>query len=245
MEMGKFNRLLGRIKSTCSNLGKAVKGLVVFSPDLEAVGNGCLTNKTPGPWMGVSYPSLKPLSAYFDDFLLRWKFMTTWIKEGTPIVFWFSAYFFQQAFITGVLQNFARKYKIPIDICTWNYEVMKRAFAGDTEPEKGAYINGLFMAGGRWDDDTMVIADSFPKVLWDEMSTVWMKPVTKDEDAMDPEKNYQCPVYKCSDRKGVLSTSGHSSNFILWLSIPHSCQGHHSENFWTKRGVALISQTDD
>ena len=30
---------------------------------------------------------------------------------------------------------------------------------------KGAYINGLFMAGARWDDDNMCIEDSFPKVL--------------------------------------------------------------------------------
>lgn len=29
--------------------------------------------------------------------------------------------------------------------------------------EQGAYINGLFMAGARWDDDNMCIEDSFPK----------------------------------------------------------------------------------
>jgi dynein heavy chain len=245
MELGKFNRLQKAIKSTCINLVKAVKGLVVFSPDLEEVANGCLANKTPGPWMKASYPSLKPLSSYFDDFLERWKFMGNWITGGIPKVFWFSAYFFQQAFITGVLQNFARRYTIPIDICTWNYEAMKRSFVAEEYPEQGAYINGLFMAGARWCDDNMYVEDSYPKVLWDDMSTIWMKPVKKEEDAMDPLKNYQCPVYKCSDRKGVLSTSGHSSNFIMWLSLPHSCTGHHSEEFWTKRGVALISQTDD
>ena len=46
---------------------KAVKGLVVFSPDLEEVANGCLTNKLPGPWMEVSYPSLKPMLSYIED----------------------------------------------------------------------------------------------------------------------------------------------------------------------------------
>ncbi|CAK0826246.1 unnamed protein product [Prorocentrum cordatum] len=56
---------------------------------------------------------------------------------------------------------------------------------------------------------------------------------------------YQCPIYKTSERKGVLSTSGHSSNFIMWMAIPHSGQGYHGEEFWTKRGVALVSQTDD
>jgi len=245
MELEKFNRLLGRIKSTCVDLGKAVKGLVVFSPELEAVGEGCLTNKVPGPWMSVSYPSLKPLGSYVDDFLQRWNFMTTWCKEGIPYMFWFSAYFFQQAFLTGVLQNFARKDTIAIDRCTWNYEVLKAAFHADEHPEKGAYVNGMFMDGARWDDENMCVEDSHPKVLWSEMSPMWLKPVELDQDTTDLDKSYMCPIYKTSDRKGVLSTSGHSSNFIMWVFIPHSCQGHHSENFWTKRGVALISQTDD
>jgi len=245
MELGKFNKLAKRIKDTCVNLGKAVKGLVVFSPDLEAVADGCLTNKTPGPWMGVSYPSLKPLLSYYDDFLLRMKFMNKWVKEGIPFMFWFSAYFFQQAFLTGVLQNYARKDKIAIDRCIWNFEVLKASFVPTEHPETGSYINGLFMDGARWDDDNMCVADSFPKVLTSEMSPVFLKPIEKTMDAHDMNKMYNCPIYKTSERKGVLSTSGHSSNFIMWLAIPHSCQGLHNEQFWTKRGVALISQTDD
>merc|ERR1712050_332383 len=115
------------------------KGLVVFSPDLEAVAEGCLTNKTTGPWMGVSYPSLKPLLSYYDDFLARMKFCQKWVSDGIPFVFWFSAYFFQQAFLTGVLQNFARKDKIAIDRICWNFQVMKNNFKPDAHPEKGAY----------------------------------------------------------------------------------------------------------
>jgi len=245
MELGKFNRLLTCIKDTCINLGKAVKGLVVFSPQLEQVGEGCITNKVPGPWMSVSYPSLKPLSSYISDFLDRWKFMGTWIKNGIPYCFWFSAYFFQQAFLTGVLQNFARRDKIAIDQSMWNYKVMKLAFVAEAHPDKGAYINGLFMDGARWDDDSMFIEDSFPKVLWCEMSPIWLKPVEVSEDDIDPDGVYQCPVYKTSDRRGVLSTSGHSSNFIMYLALAHSCSGLHSEHFWTQRGVAMISQTDD
>jgi len=245
MELGKFNKLQKKIKDTCINLGKAVKGLVVFSPELEAVAEGCLTNKTPGPWMGVSYPSLKPLLSYFDDFIGRMKFCSGWVKDGIPYMFWFSAYFFQQAFLTGVLQNFARKDKIAIDRCIWNFLVLKASFNPTEHPEVGAYINGLFMDGARWDDDNMCVADSFPKVLWSEMAPVLLKPIEIDQDQHDMDKLYNCPIYKTSERKGVLSTSGHSSNFIMWLCIPHSCQGLHSEQFWTKRGVALISQTDD
>lgn len=240
MELGKFNRLLKKLKDTCVALGKAVKGLVVFSPELELVGEGCLMNKIPEPWKSVSYPSLKPLLSYVDDFLARWKFMTKWVKEDIPSKFWFSAFFFQQAFLTGVLQNFARADKIAIDRCIWNFIVPE--FTAD-EPVRGAYIHGLFMDGGRWDERAGVIRDSFPKVLWCEMAIIWLRPVEIDQDEHDYSKMYGCPVYKTSDRRGVLSTSGHSSNFIMFIYL--SVAPEHNEKFWTKRGVAFISQTDD
>jgi dynein heavy chain len=245
MELGKFMRLLNKLKDTCVNLQKAVKGLVVFSPELEAVANGCLTNKLPAPWMGTSYPSLKPLLSYVDDFILRCKFMMDWVKTDIPFTFWFSAYFFQQAFLTGVLQNFARKDTIAIDRCIWNFRVCKMSFVPEEHPVPGAYMYGLFMDGARWDDENMCVEDSIPKVLWSTMCQIWLKPVEINNDEMIPSKLYQAPIYKTSERKGVLSTSGHSSNFIMWLGVPHSCKGLHGEKFWTKRGVALISQTDD
>jgi dynein heavy chain len=245
MELGKFNRLRKRIYGTCSDLGKAVKGLVVFSPELEQVAEGCLQNKIPPPWMGVSYPSLKPFASYVDEFLLRWKFMTSWVKDGIPFSFWFSAFFFQQCFLTGVIQNFARSEKIAIDRCMWNYKVMKEAFKPEENPPAGAYIHGLVMNGGRWDDDNMYLEDSFPKVLWCDMSSILCKPVEIDNDETDPSKQYMCPVYKTSERKGVLSTSGHSSNYIMDISLDHKPEKPHDGRFWTKRGLALITMTDD
>jgi dynein heavy chain len=226
-------------------LGKAVKGLVVFSPDLEQVAEGCLQNKIPAPWMGVSYPSLKPFASYVDDFLLRWKFMTVWVNDGIPFSFWFSAFFFQQCFLTGVIQNFARGDKIAIDRCMWNYKVMKLDFTPEESPPVGAYIHGLMMNGGRWDNENMYLDDSHPKVLWCDMSGIWCKPVEVDNDETDPTKQYMCPVYKTSERKGVLSTSGHSSNYIMDISLDHKQEFPHDARFWTKRGMALITMTDD
>ena len=99
------------------------------------------------------------------------------------------------------------------------------------------------MEGARWDDDTMTVQDSVPKVLMSTVPLLWLKPNEKKKDEIDVKKMYMCPVYKNSDRRGVLSTSGHSSNFIMWMFLPHAPE--HSENFWTKRGVAMISQTDE
>jgi len=54
---------------------------------------------------------------------------------------------------------------------------------------------------------------------------------------------YVCPVYKTARRAGTLSTTGHSTNFVLYLNLP--MQEKHAEKHWYKRGVAMLTTLSD
>lgn len=65
----------------------------------------------------------------------------------------------------GVKQNYARRHRIPIDAITFDYTCMPADMHPEAAPaEGGAYVNGMFVEGARWDHDTAQLAESKPKV---------------------------------------------------------------------------------
>jgi len=230
-ELTRFNKLTATIRSSLQNVQKALKGLVVMSAELEAVAKACFSNTIPEMWLKKSFPSLKPLAAYVADLMSRLEFFNAWVEGGVPVVFDMPAFFFTQAFMTGTLQNYARKYAIPIDTVDFDFE-----FASElptSKPQDGAYVHGPYLEGARM-NDSLMLDEPQPKVLFEPMPPLLLVPALTSQFKDYP--HYNCPVYKTTERRGVLATTGHSSNFVMFVRVPTDKGQAH----WTMRGTAII-----
>ena len=236
-ELTRFNRLIVIVRASLNNLKKAIKGLVVMDAELEALATALLQGARPALWMKRSYPSLKPLGSYVADLLRRLEFLQNWIDHGMPDTHWLSGFFFTQAFLTGAKQNFARKHAVSIDQVDFSYNVLDETPAGT--PEDGVYVYGIFLEGARFNKDTALLGESEPKILLTDLPMMWLRPQNVTD--LPEVPHYSCPLYKTSDRRGTLSTTGHSTNFVMYLKLPSDQPQSH----WVLRGVAGLTQGDD
>lgn len=120
-EIEKFNRLLAVMKRSLIDIDLAINGFIVMSEVLDGMYLKFTNNQVPMNWTKVGYLSLKPLSSWFNDLLVRVEFMRSWMENGNPQCYWFSAFFFPHGFMTGILQTHARRYKIAIDKLSFGF----------------------------------------------------------------------------------------------------------------------------
>ena len=248
-ELIRFNNLTGTMRRTLKDMLKALKGLVVMSEDIENMVRSLLVQQVPAVWAyPISYLSLKPFEGWMHDYYARVQFMSNWLRETPPSSFWLSAFFFPQGFISSVKQTFARRYLVPIDQLDMHTLVTKmgrdEALQG-VPPDTGVYVHGLYMNGAGFDFGTSMIRQSRPGEIYCEMPVIHLKPfnMTKGNSNTEVEDrdtyDYKCCLYKTSVRWGSLSTTGHSTNFVMPYTIqcPRSIQAQ-------RMGVAMVLNLD-
>lgn len=172
-----------------------------------------------------------------------------WLVSGMPKRFWLSAFFSPPAFLTAILQRHARKYQIAIDNLGLRATVLSdepglgnpaeacnRDDAADL-PD-GAAVFGCFLQGGSWGGHEQGLVEAETGQLFATLPVIWLRPVDMKE---KPDlEAYPSPVYKTSLRAGVLSTTGHSTNFLCILRLPSLKPADH----WIRRGCAILLATE-
>ncbi|CAH1788942.1 unnamed protein product [Owenia fusiformis] len=254
-EIDRFNKLLVVIKNSLVQLKKAIKGFVVMSEELESIYTAFLNSQVPDLWSSAAYPSLKPLGSWVKDLILRLAFIDHWLKHGPPKSFWLSGFFYTQGFLTGTLQVHARQYNLPIDHLSFHFHPMPHfreqeavaeqlaalSFGEEMEmdkevdkPKDGVLIHGLFMDGFRWDSENNVVIDSLKGEMTSKLPMLHMEPAMDFE---PPAEDYIAPLYKTSLRAGTLSTTGHSTNFVVAVHLPSK----EPQDYWISKGSALLT----
>ncbi|CAK8985673.1 unnamed protein product [Durusdinium trenchii] len=212
-EMSRFNRLLSQMSLTLKQLQKVMTG------ELDDMFNAELNNLVPGIWTkdGIG----------------------DWIDGGIPIAYWISSFYFPQGFLTSVLQGYSRSNMIPVDQLSFEFVMQDTSDPHELEgaPEEGIYIHGLFMDGAAWSYDDMAIDDQ-------EFGTMFVKSPIINFIPWKAElvwEKYRCPIYKTSIRAGTLSTTGHSTNFVLAIEVETLMD----PSYWTLKGAAMLTMLND
>jgi len=235
-EVIRYNRLLSIMAKMLKDVQKALKGEIVMSEDLDALATSMFNNQVPAAFGKVGFLSLKPLSSWINDLNDRIKFITSWIDVGMPAAYWLSGFFFPQAFFTGALQNYARKHTIAIDELDYDFKVHDEIDPQDVteKPADGVFCFGMYFEGARWNKTIHMLDESKPKQLYVEIPLIWYVP--KRNRVKAETGIYNCPVYKVLSRTGLLSTTGHSTNFVQYIELPTK----EEEAKWIRGGVAAF-----
>lgn len=257
-EVERFNKLLRIVHGSLNDLEKAIKGLVVMSESLEAVFEAFLNNRVPTVWSAKGgFLSTKTLANWIKDFAIRIEYISSWVTRGLPRSSWISGLFFPQSFLTGSLQTHARKHSLPIDTLKFDFQVLETTldqekiyklreqgaletidlYNGLDYPEDGIIVHGLFIEAGKWDQEHGGLCDPEIGELSPRLPALLLKPCTN----LEVGNRYESPLYKTPVRAGVLSTTGHSTNFVLSILL----DSKKPPDFWILRGTALVTLTTE
>lgn len=99
----------------------------------------------------------------------------------------------------------------------------------------------MYLEGARWNRQTFSLDESFPKILYDTLPILIMQPILKSDKSIELLNYYEAPIYKTNDRRGVLSTTGHSTNFVMFIELKTNKLARH----WINRGTACLCQLND
>lgn len=231
-ELQRYNVLLSTLRSSLEQLEKGIKGLVLISPDLEAVLTSLFENKVPRSW-SKAYFSLKPLATWMRDLSERYHFFAHWGAKTAPHCFWIGAFTYPTGFTTSLLQRYSRRGGAPsIDKLEFDFIPIAKPMKDITEPPKdGAYISGLYLEGAKWNFEKMTLMEPEVMELTVLMPVIQFKPIQKR--VKPPANVYECPCYYYPIRQGTVD----KDSFMIKVDLK---LGEQPAEYWIKRGTALV-----
>jgi dynein heavy chain len=201
-EMEWMNTLLAEIKRSLFELQLGFNGELTMSDSMEALQTALFMDRVPGSWGKLAWPSTRPLSLWHTNLTLRLNQLEDWTQNTSeiPKVTWLSGLVNPQSFLTAIMQVTAQRNQWELDKLGIQTDVSKKMSPDEIEmpARDGAWVNGLFMQGARWDINAGSVDKSRPKEMFCSMPLFCCKGVATDK---IPENGfYKCPTYKTTKR---------------------------------------------
>lgn len=261
-EIERLNKIIHLVKETLSDVGYAIKGEIIMTPQLADSVDAIFDGRPPTHWFKdaggneISW-TVPSLSSWFNGLLTRHTQLTKWLTSMRPNVYWMTGFFNPQGFLTAMRQEYCRRHRQALDSLVvftrvtgqTNPDKLKKGSEGwksNMEIPEGVFVHGLYLEGASWDHDKKCM--NMPKAgeLYVEMPVVHITAMLGSEAEAIYSKGlyYDCPVYTKKRRTDL--------NFVYTpkMKIPSkekkSRKSKKKSNpiadpkFWVKMGVAML-----
>ncbi|KAL8274185.1 hypothetical protein Esti_001870 [Eimeria stiedai] len=235
-ELDRLNRLVEKVSQSLHDLSHALHGDIGMSAELDELSSAIQTGFVPAQWRAFAPPSCKPLGSWVAHLLRRVIQYTKWMEEGSLISYWLGGLHVPDSLLTAIIQQTSHKKGLALDKLVLLSEVTDLvSCANIADPlEYGAYVEGMYIEGARWDATSRCLASQHPRKLFEELPLVKVVPV--ESHRLDVRNLLRTPVYATQARRNPM---GEGWVFDAWL--PYSEHG----SFWILTGTAIVLETND
>jgi dynein heavy chain len=225
-ELERWNKLVKKMAMSLSELQKALKGIVGMSSELDSLADSLFNGFLPPAWRRLAPDTEKGLGAWMAHFLRRYDQYSLWVETAEdPKVMWLSGLHIPESYLTALVQTTCRQKGWPLDKSTLYTKVTRYTSVDEIEskPERGCYIEGIYLEGAGWDMDKSYLKPQDPKVLVTDLPILEVIPIEANK--LKLQNTFRTPVYTTQARRNAmgvglvfeadLASPGHASHWIL------------------------------
>jgi len=234
-EIERFDVLIKRMFANLADLRRALKGEIGMSQLLDDLGTCLFNGQMPAPWLKLAPQTEKPVGSWMEHFLRRYKQYSDWCKLGDPMVFWFSGFHIPESLLSALVQASCRRRGWALDKSTLYTKVTKFQDRSEVKQKllDGAYMEGIYLEGARWDIQAGCLARQRPKQLIQLMPFIEVIPVEANRLKLRDE--LPTPVYITQLRRNAMGVG------LVFEANLHTKE---HQSIWVLQGVAMMLNDD-
>eukprot|EP00937_MAST-01D_sp_MAST-1D-sp2_P002818 g2818.t1 len=193
-EIAQMNVVVCRLLASLDELSLGFAGELTMSEAMDALANALFLRRVPATWS--VWPTRRTLPGWLQDLSQRLAQLDEWTQNmQLPLVTWLPGLANPQSFLTAVCQVSARANELELDKLLTYTDVTRELRDDLDEPSaRGAFVDGFFLQGARWNVDAGHVERALPKEMFFPMRVIEIHALLAE--SIETSGVYQCPTYK-------------------------------------------------